>query len=160
MREKDSSFRIAKKGYDRFQVDQVLANYEARQKELETKLSTYESQVAVASEQLDKLKSRYNDLVSKLSVREKAADEISRLALKEANVVIDTANQNADLIVSEALSTAKILLTELAKVTEDTNHAKDEMKDKIELIQKTLDDIKLPEVPRMDWLKQKEESDT
>ena len=158
MSESKLKFRISKKGYDRYEVDRVLENYQGELKTLKEKLATYESQIGVAHSQLDKLKSRYADLVSKLSVREKAADEIARLALKEANIVIDTANQNADLIVQEALSTAKILLTELAKVTNDTNHAKDDMKEKIELIQKTLDEIKLPAVPSVEWLNQKEEN--
>lgn len=159
MAKKTTRFRIAKKGYDRFEVDSVLSQNELELSELKTKLQVYKSQVEVAQQQLESVKERYDDLVSKLSVREKAADEISRIALKEANTVIDTANQNADTIVMEALTTAKILLSELAKVTQETNSAKGEMKEKIDLLQKTLDELKLPEIPSIQWLDKEKESE-
>lgn len=145
-------FRIAKKGYDRFEVDRKIIQLEQDVIEHKDKLKTYQSQVDVANSQNQALKERYDDLVSKLSIREKAADEISRLALKEANAVIDTANQNADIIVQEALSTAKILLSELAKISQETTIAKDDLRVRIELLQRTLDEIELPELPHLKWL--------
>lgn len=152
-------FRISKKGYDRFEVDRVLSDYESQISDITKKLETYESQVKLAHEQLETLKTRYDDLVSKLSIREKAADEIARLALVEANSVIETANSNADLIVKEALSTAKILLTELSKMSLETNHAKEDIYSRINKLQTTLDNIELPKIPTLEWLNANNQND-
>ena len=82
-------FRMMKNGYDRFAVDDAIERYQSEIEALEKKLDLYSRQVETATEQLNMIKSRYQSLVTELAVKEKAADDISRMALKEANLTID-----------------------------------------------------------------------
>lgn len=106
MEAKKPKFRIMKQGYDRFAVDDALERLQFELDAKEKQLQSYTKQIEFANEQLNLIKERYQSLVSELNVREKAADDIARLALREANTVISSAQNNADSIVKEALSTA------------------------------------------------------
>ncbi len=153
------NFRIMKNGYDRFAVD---AEVERLTLELETtkqRIESYAKQVNVANDQLGLIKQRYKKLVDELSIKEKAADDISRLALKEANRVIDTAYHNADSIVEEALATAKMILLEVAKLSKEASITKKDMQLQLETLQEVLNDLVIPKGPRLDWLYDNEEQD-
>ena len=152
MKTKESRFRILKHGYDRFEVDRSMDDLETKIEMLETKLSTYQKQVDLTNKQLEATNQKYQTLVQQLSIKEKAADEISRLALQEANAIIDTANLNADIIVREALSTARLLLVELARISNQTASVKTDLKDRIIELSKLIEDFQLPDIPTMDWL--------
>lgn len=99
-------FRVMKNGYDRFAVDDAVDRYVREIDSLKKQLDLTSRQIQSANEQLAVIRQRYQTLVSELTVKEKAADDIARLALKEANTIIETAQNNADAIVSEALTTA------------------------------------------------------
>ena len=152
METKESRFRILKQGYDRFEVDRSMDELETKINMLETKLATYQKQVDYTNKQLEATNQKYQALVQQLSIREKAADEISRLALQEANSIIDTANTNADIIVREALSTARLLLVELARISNQTASVKTDLKDRIIELSQLIEDFQLPDIPNMDWL--------
>lgn len=145
-------FRIMKNGYDRFAVDDAIDRYQNEIEALEKKLDLYSRQVETATEQLNMIKTRYQSLVTELSVKEKAAEDISRMALKEANSIIDTAQNNADSIVREALSTARLILVDVSRVTTEISEVKSDVHNQLSSLMKSLDDFKLPTLPALEWL--------
>lgn len=149
-------FRIMKNGYDRFAVDDAVQEYQSKQQQLEEQLELYRKQMAETRRQLEETRLRYRALVSELSVKEKAADDIARLALKEANAIIDTAQNNANSIIREALSTARLVLVELSSLSKTASGMKDDMKQQLESLMKSIDEFEFPEVPDMEWLKEDE----
>ena len=98
------------------------------------------------------IKTRYQSLVTELAVKEKAADDISRMALKEANSIIDTAQNNADSIVREALSTARLILVDVSRLTSEISGMKAEVKSQLTTLQKSLDEFTIPPLPALEWL--------
>lgn len=150
MEDKQAKFRILKKGYDRFAVDDTIdrLNFDLQQKDQQ--LSSYIKQTENAQEQLLLIKERYANLVSELNVREKAADDIARLALREANTVIAAAQNNADTILKEALMTAKQVLFEIAHISKEASGFKVDMEDKLEVLTQALEAFKIPSVPVID----------
>lgn len=145
-------FRIMKNGYDRFAVDDAIERYQTEIEALEKKLDLYSRQVETATEQLNMIKSRYQSLVTELAVKEKAADDISRMALKEANSIIDTAQNNADSIVREALSTARLILVDVSRLTSEISGMKSEVRNQLTTLQKSLDEFTIPALPALEWL--------
>lgn len=149
-------FRISKRGYDRFSVDDTLDRLTFEHETLKHQLETYNKQMTEANEQLISIKTRYQSLLSELTVREKAADDIARLALKEANSVIASAQTNADSIVREALSTARIVLVEIARISKEAKGIKQEMHDQLAALTKALDDFVIPVIPAVSLVQHKD----
>lgn len=145
-------FRMLKNGYDRFAVDDAINDYQAQVEMMEKQLELANNQMTTIKEQLDQYKIRYQTLSSELAMKEKAADDISRLALKEANTIIQTAHNNATLIVQEALSTARSVLVELANVSKGASGLKKDMRYQLESLMKNIDEFELPPIPDMSWL--------
>ncbi|MBE6108134.1 MAG: cell division protein DivIVA [Erysipelotrichaceae bacterium] len=145
-------FRMMKNGYDRFAVDDAIERYQSEIEALEKKLELYGRQVETATEQLNMIKTRYQSLVTELAVKEKAADDISRMALKEANSIIDTAQNNADSIVREALSTARLILVDVSRLTSEISGMKSEVRTQLTSLMKSLDEFTIPALPALEWL--------
>ncbi|WP_430832846.1 DivIVA domain-containing protein [Erysipelothrix rhusiopathiae] len=140
-------FRVMRQGYDRFEVDQMITNLEHDKTILTKQIELYQKQVESLQEQRDIIKKRYQQLVSENGVREKAAEEMSRLALREANSIIDTAYMNADMIVREAMSTSRQVLVEIARISNESNELRDELKEKLMELEVAIDDLTLPDAP-------------
>ena len=161
MEAKKPRFRIMKKGYDRFAVDDALERLTFDLESKESQLQSYNKQTEYAQEQVDQIKERYHSLLSELSVREKAADDIARLALKEANTVIQSAQKNADSIVQEALSTARMILIEIARISREAQGVKAEMLDKIQRLSESIEAFEVPRIPavKLSQIKDKEQDE-
>lgn len=140
-------FRVMRQGYDRFEVDQMITNLEHDKTILTKQIELYQKQVESLQEQRDIIKKRYQQLVSESGVREKAAEEMSRLALREANSIIDTAYMNADMIVREAMSTSRQVFVEIARISNESNELRDELKEKLMELEVAIDDLTLPDAP-------------
>lgn len=156
MAEPKPRFRISKHGYDRFSVDDTLDRLTFERESLKQQLDTYGRQITEANEQLASIKTRYQNLVSELGVREKAADDIARLALKEANSVIASAQNNADSIVREALSTARMVLVEIARISKEAKVIKHEMHDQLEALTQALNSFVIPVIPAVSLVSEKD----
>lgn len=141
-----------RQGYDRFEVDSVLSDYERRIKSLDNQSKIYKKQLETLENQRDVIKKRYQQLVGEIAVRERAADEMSRLALREANSIIDNAKNNADMIVREAMSASRQVLVEIARISNESNSLRGELKEKIKNLEEAIDGLDLPEAPRTEWL--------
>ena len=149
MAEQQAKFRILKKGYDRFAVDNEIDRLTFDLSQKEQQLTSYMKEAQAASEQLLLIKERYHSLMTELNVRGKAADDIARLALREANAVIASAQNNADTILKEALSTAKMVLVEIARLSNEAKDVKADMKEKLEVLTQSLEAFKIPSVPAL-----------
>lgn len=146
-------FRLMKNGYDRFAVDDLVDRLLDELISSQTKLDTYRKQVEQLNEQLVLLRDKHQRLLEDLAVKEKAADDISRIALREASQIIDAAQHNADAIVKEALITARSVLIEIARISEDVKGARVDMLEKLAELREGLDLFSLPETPNIEWLK-------
>ena len=148
------SFRVMRNGYDRFAVDSAIDNYTSQIEELEKEIATYKNNIEDLNHQLINMKDRYNSIMSGIMARERAADDISIIALKEANQIIDAAKKNADFIIMESLNKSKVVLADLVKISNETGTLKQEMRDQLNKIYHDLDELKAPNLPDLDWLEQ------
>ena len=148
----DSRFLSRRQNYERFKVDDEKEMLKEENQMLKEQLTRYQTQIQTANEQLVMLKQRYQMLINELSMREKAAEEISRLALKEANVIIETAQGNADLIIKEALGSAKMVFIEINRLTSQTKEMRSDIKTKLQSMDQLLETFQLPEIANLDYL--------
>lgn len=147
-------FRIMKNGYDRFAVDDAMDDFSTTISDLENRNELYQKEITNLEDQLNSIRNRYQVIVNELSIKEKAADDIARLALREANIIIDSAQDNADSIVREALSTARIILSDLSRISQDASVMKDEMQEQLDQLMLALDNFEIPKLPEVKWLKE------
>ena len=145
------TFRVMKNGYDRFAVDDAIDQY-AQQK----KLSLYQQQLVETTRTLEDMKQRYQQILTTEQSRQEAADNIARLSLREANEIISTAQKNADEIIREAISTARLILIDLTKLYSQATDVKGDMKKQLEQLLQQLDDFRIPQMPDMRWLEDAE----
>jgi len=136
--------------YEQLAKEQELARLTEENARLAEQIKRCNRQIKASNEQLLQLKQRYTSLINELSMREKAAEQISRLALREANTVIETAKGNADLIVKEALVQAKAVFLEINRLTKETTDAKEQIQSKLLQMNGLLDSFKIPETPDLD----------
>ncbi len=146
------TFRVMKNGYDRFAVDDAIEKYAAQTEELERRVLLYQNQLAEAEKRLQELQIQYRSLESTSDAERQAAENIARLSLREANEIISTAQQNADLIVHQALVTAREILTELSRLYNDADSVKGITREKLLALIRELDEFQLPKMPDLSWL--------
>lgn len=151
------TFRVMKNGYDRFAVDDAVERYASRVEQLEKKLALYQQQLDEANVRIARLQADYQNLESSLDAQKQAAENIARLSLREANEIIQTAQQNADAIIQESLITARLILTDLSKLYGDANTVKASTLEKLEGLIRELEEFSLPKMPDLRWLKDAEE---
>ena len=150
------TFRVMKNGYDRFAVDDAVERYARQVEQLQLKATLYEQELANAEQRYRDLLNQYQNLENSLEARRQAADNIARLSLREANDIIDTAQHNADAIIREALSTARLILTDLSKLYGDADSVKATTRAKLEGLLRELDEFRLPRMPDLRWLQEAE----
>ena len=150
------TFRVMKNGYDRFAVDDAIDQYAQQIEQLQKKLSLYQQQLVETTRTLEDMKQRYQQILTTEQSRQEAADNIARLSLREANEIISTAQKNADEIIREAISTARLILIDLTKLYSQATDVKGDMKKQLEQLLEQLDDFRIPQMPDMRWLEDAE----
>ena len=151
------AFRVMKNGYDRFAVDDAIENYAVQIEQLERKVELYQGKLADTMKQLDEAKASTQQLLNQDAARREAAENIARLSLREANDIINTANRNADMIIREALASARGILEDLSSLYDAAGSVKEETSEKLKKVLEDLEDFRLPEMPDLMWLKDAEE---
>ena len=121
--------------------------------ELKKKQTVLLKQVEEMEKELAEKQQEYNKVMENLAIREKAAGEMARIAMKEANMVVDTAQKNADAIVKESLIMARGILLDIARLGNEANELKGSMKDELRQLEAALDEFETPNIPNMDLLK-------
>ena len=150
------TFRVMKNGYDRFAVDDAIDQYAQQIEQLQKKLFLYQQQLVETTRTLEDMKQRYQQILTTEQSRQEAADNIARLSLREANEIISTAQKNADEIIREAISTARLILIDLTKLYSQATDVKGDMKKQLEQLLQQLDDFRIPQMPDMRWLEDAE----
>ncbi len=150
------TFRVMKNGYDRFAVDDAIDQYALQVEQLQKKLELYQQQLVETTRVLDDMKQRYQQILTTEQSRKEAAENIARLSLREANEIISTAQKNADEIVKEAISTARLILVDLSKLYSQAGDVKSDMRKQLEDMLTQLDDFRIPQMPDMRWLEEAE----
>lgn len=147
------SFDTMKNGYNRYQVDDYISLLCNENEELKKKQTVLLKQVEEMEKELAEKQQEYNKVMENLAIREKAAGEMARIAMKEANMVVDTAQKNADAIVKESLIMARGILLDIARLGNEANELKGSMKDELRQLEAALDEFETPNIPNMDLLK-------
>lgn len=147
------SFDTMKNGYNRYQVDDYISLLCNENEELKKKQTMLLKQVEEMEKELAEKQQEYNKVMENLAIREKAAGEMARIAMKEANMVVDTAQKNADAIVKESLIMARGILLDIARLGNEANELKGSMKDELRQLEAALDEFETPNIPNMDLLK-------
>ena len=147
------AFDTMKNGYNRYQVEDYIQTQKLQMESLQKKLEKANLLKEELTREYQELETRYRDVSENLEVKEKAADEMTRMAMKEANMIVDTAHRNADAIVKESLMMARGILMEVARLGDEANDLKGSMRKGLQKITQALDDFETPEIPDLDLLK-------
>ena len=147
------AFDRMKNGYNRYQVEDYIQTQKLQMESLQKKLEKANLLKEELTREYQELETRYRDVSENLEVKEKAADEMTRMAMKEANMIVDTAHRNADAIVKESLMMARGILMEVARLGDEANDLKGSMRKELQKITQALDDFETPEIPDLDLLK-------
>lgn len=147
------AFDTMKNGYNRYQVEDYIQTQKLQMESLQKKLEKANLLKEELTREYQELEMRYRDVSENLEVKEKAADEMTRMAMKEANMIVDTAHRNADAIVKESLMMARGILMEVARLGDEANDLKGSMRKELQKITQALDDFEAPEIPDLDLLK-------
>lgn len=136
-----------------------LLESEANRQKLETDIAelinkneVLKKQLETVISELDHSRRRYDLLLNEMRNRENANDEISRLAMKDANAIIETAHVNADIIIREALSSAREVLIEIARISNESHELKGKLGVKLKKMEAILEGLDLPESPHQKLL--------
>ena len=147
------AFDTMKNGYNRYQVEDYIQTQKLQMESLQKKLEKANLLKEELTREYQELETRYRDVSENLEVKENAADEMTRMAMKEANMIVDTAHRNADAIVKESLMMARGILMEVARLGDEANDLKGSMRKELQKITQALDDFEAPEIPDLDLLK-------
>ena len=147
------AFDTMKNGYNRYQVEDYIQTQKLQMESLQKKLEKANLLKEELTREYQELETRYRDVSENLEVKEKAADEMTRMAMKDANMIGDTAHRNADAIVKESLMMARGILMEVARLGDEANDLKGSMRKELQKITQALDDFEAPEIPDLDLLK-------
>lgn len=145
-------FDTMKNGYNRYQVEDYLNELEEKTAMLNRKVDMYRSRSEEVERQLNQIRHQYQYVLESLEAKERAADDMARMAMKEANRIVETAQSNADVIVREALMMARSMLLDIAKLGSEATELKGNMYDQLKSLTAALDEFEIPPIPDMDLL--------
>ena len=143
-----------KNGYHRFQVDDYIEKQQRELDWLRQESQFYQNELLKLKASYDLLSEAYASLQENIKMREQAANELTRIAMKEANCVVETAQQNADAIVLEALTQARGILLEITRLGNQTVDLKKSMKEELLRLELLLDDFESPSIPSVTFLEE------
>ncbi len=134
-------FTTMKQGYNRYEVDTHVKRLEEEIEDLSLKLRLYKTKTEELMFSKRELLDKYNELVQTLQIREQASDDVSRMAIREANAVIEKAHKNAEFILQEAFVSARLILLEVSKLGGATNELKGQLKEKVDKLSEVIADF-------------------
>ena len=149
-------FDTMKNGYNRYQVDDYIHSLAEEIESLRKKLECNNVMMERLSKEKDDLEKKYKELSDNLYNKEQAAGEMARMAMKEANMIVDTANQNAETIIKEALMMARGILLDISRLGNEARDMKGNMQEELERIREALENFETPAIPDLNLLKKEE----
>lgn len=148
-------FDTMNKGYNRFQVDDALAKLQEEIETLTKKLDAYKKQGEEDQKRIQMYKDKYQDLSNHLDIKERAARDMAKIALHEANSIVASANNNADMIVKEALLNARTILINISKLGIEANEIKINLNEQLTLLSDAIDGFDIPPIPNVELMEKK-----
>ena len=149
-------FDTMKNGYNRYQVDDYIHSLAEEIESLRKKLECNNVMMERLSKEKDDLEKKYKEVSDNLYIKEQAAGEMARMAMKEANMIVDTANQNAETIIKEALMMARAILLDISRLGNEARDMKGNMQEELERIREALENFETPAIPDLNLLKKEE----
>ena len=149
-------FDTMKNGYNRYQVDDYIHSLAEEIESLRKKLECNNVMMERLSKEKDDLEKKYKEVSDNLYIKEQAAGEMERMAMKEANMIVDTANQNAETIIKEALMMARGILLDISRLGNEARDMKGNMQEELERIREALENFETPAIPDLNLLKKEE----
>lgn len=149
-------FDTMKNGYNRYQVDDYIHSLAEEIESLRKKLECNNVMMERLSKEKDDLEKKYKEVSDNLYIKEQAAGEMARMAMKEANMIVDTANQNAETIIKEALMMARGILLDISRLGNEVRDMKGNMQEELERIREALENFETPAIPDLNLLKKEE----
>ncbi len=149
-------FDTMKNGYNRYQVDDYIHSLAEEIESLRKKLECNNVMMERLSKEKDDLEKKYKEVSDNLYIKEQAAGEMARMAMKEANMIVDTANQNAETIIKEALMMARGILVDISRLGNEARDMKGNMQEELERIREALENFETPAIPDLNLLKKEE----
>ena len=149
-------FDTMKNGYNRYQVDDYIHSLAEEIESLRKKLEYNNVMMERLSKEKDDLEKKYKEVSDNLYIKEQAAGEMARMAMKEANMIVDTANQNAETIIKEALMMARGILLDISRLGNEARDMKGNMQEELERIREALENFETPAIPDLNLLKKEE----
>lgn len=150
-------FDAMKNGYNRYQVDDAIAKLTEENNLLKSKLDAYISQAEADKKNYDQLLEKYNILSRDIEIKERAANDIATIAIKEANDIVQSANLNADAIVKEALLSAREILASVSKLGLEAMEIKANLNDQLNVLTNAIENFDVPPIPNPDLMNQCDE---
>lgn len=145
-------FDTMKKGYNRYQVDVAISSLEEEVSSLKKRLEAYNSQMEADKIKIIELTNKLENLNHDVEIREQAAADMAQIALKEANSIIQTANENADVIIREAYYSAKDILLNISKLGVEAKGIKDALNGQLKLLSESIEQFDVPPIPNAELL--------
>lgn len=149
-------FDTMKNGYNRYQVDDYIHSLAEEIESLRKKLECNNVMMERLSKEKDDLEKKYKEVSDNLYIKEQAAGKMARMAMKEANMIVDTANQNAETIIKEALMMARGILLDISRLGNEARDMKGNMQEELERIREALENFETPAIPDLNLLKKEE----
>lgn len=141
-----------KNGYNRYQVDDTINKLEEELAQLKRLNEAYRLQSEEDKAKYTQLNEKYVTLLNEVAIKEKAANDIAQIALKEANEIIHAANMNADTIIKEALTSAKEVLVDISKLGIEAKEIKMNMNEQLKALSDAIESFDVPPIPNPDLL--------
>ncbi|MDR1794378.1 MAG: DivIVA domain-containing protein [Erysipelotrichaceae bacterium] len=141
-------FLSKRRGYDPQQVDNRIEALDKEINDLRRQSEFYRRQALLQAKQLEQIRTAYQDLIDDLQLKEQAAQKLSRIAMKEASRIIDAAQVNADVIVKDALVSARGLLLDATRISKDAQGNRARIFEKLNQLTETIKDFTIEPLPK------------
>lgn len=148
-------FDTMKQGYNRFQVDDAFAKAQEEIDELTKKLEAYKKQEEDSARKIESYRHKYEQLQRNIDIKERAAKDMTKMALHEANSIVTSANNNADMIIKEALMNARTILINISKLGIEANEIKTNLNEQLVLLSDAIDGFDIPPIPNVELMEKK-----
>lgn len=148
-------FDTMKKGYNRFQVDDAIDKLQQEVENLTRKLEVYKKQSEEDKKRIGVYKEKYQKLLHDIDIREKAVKDMTKIALNEASGIVNSANDNADMIVREALLSAKSILIGISKLGIEAGEVKENLNKQLSLLSNVIEEFDIPPIPNVELIEKK-----
>ena len=145
------------KGYNRYQVDDTISALNEELEQLKKEVDAYKRQCEEDAKKISMLEEKLDIATRDIEIKEKAADEMAQIALREANEIISSANHNADAIVKEALVNARDILVSISKLGIEAKGIKENLSAQMGTLNEVINDFDVPPIPSINLMKQCDE---